>query len=161
MCRSVTLGIDGATIALSKSMSNVILHTPLPFFLEYLRADLKRETAVNLLAKLEDVVKRLEDTLVQAGFSVGKWGSSSHLSFISDSCNAMRCLRSKLEDKGVCVFAFGCSAHSLNNLCQDICELPRFKTFIKQVVLLAKTFKTVGMIQNIFASFCVEKFGKV
>lgn len=43
--RSETIGVDGATNRLSKSVSNVIIHLPAPFFIEYLHSDLKRETS--------------------------------------------------------------------------------------------------------------------
>lgn len=38
------LSIDGATDNLAKSRSNVILHTPIPLFIEYLKYDFERRT---------------------------------------------------------------------------------------------------------------------
>ncbi|ETI33149.1 hypothetical protein F443_20149 [Phytophthora nicotianae P1569] len=51
---SVTLGVDGATNVLSRSMSNVIAPDPHPWFVEYLRAVLKRESAPEVFTKIKD-----------------------------------------------------------------------------------------------------------
>lgn len=55
------LGIDGATIRPAKSVSNVIRHSPRPLFIEYIRSDLKADTTVNVLAKIDDLITRLEN----------------------------------------------------------------------------------------------------
>lgn len=57
-----TLGIDGATNRLSKSVSNVIIHLSLPFFIEYLTADMRRVPAENISTKVKDVITRLNRT---------------------------------------------------------------------------------------------------
>ena len=53
---AVVLGVDGATNVLARSMSNIIAHSPLPWFVEYLKADLKKETSRNLFDKVKDVI---------------------------------------------------------------------------------------------------------
>lgn len=84
-----TMGIDGATNVLSKSISNVIIHTPMRFFVKYLRSDLKRETKPNVLAKIKDSISR-----------VGELIDYSIDSFLSDSCNEMISFRrTLLEEK--------------------------------------------------------------
>lgn len=90
--RGGVIGIDGATNVLSKSMSNVIIHTPTPLFIEYLKSDMHRETTANVAAKVKDVLQRIDEKL---GFKCCD-------AFISDSCNGMRDLRKRLvEDKVV------------------------------------------------------------
>lgn len=84
-----TLGIDGATDNLAKSKSNVILHTPFPIFIEYIKGDLDRETTPNVVSKVEDSIRRLNE----------KVGSQCVNSFVSDSCNGMRDVRKKLIEK--------------------------------------------------------------
>lgn len=74
-----TIVIDGATNLLSKSMSNVIVHTPLPFFIEYLKSNLYHETTRNVVYRLKDVMERLDE---RVGFKYSK-------SSTSDSCNGM------------------------------------------------------------------------
>ena len=56
---AVVLGMDGATNVLCRSMSNVIAHCPSPWFVEYLKADLKKETSRNVFDKVKDVISRL------------------------------------------------------------------------------------------------------
>lgn len=80
------LSIDGANDNLAKSRSNVILHTPIPLFIEYMKSDLQRETTPNVVSKLEDNIKRLDE----------KIGIKCVTSFVSDSCNGMRDVRKKL-----------------------------------------------------------------
>lgn len=56
-------GIDRATNRLAKSVRNVIVHKPTPFFVEFLRADLKRETKTNVVDKIKNVIKLLDDVI--------------------------------------------------------------------------------------------------
>ncbi|ETP18242.1 hypothetical protein F441_07501 [Phytophthora nicotianae CJ01A1] len=56
---SVTLGVDGATNVLSRSMSNVIAHDPRPWFVEYLLADLKKDSAPEVFKKIEATISRI------------------------------------------------------------------------------------------------------
>lgn len=142
-----TLSTDGATDNLSKSKSNVILHTPRPLFIEYLRSDLKRETTPNVVAKLTDTIRRLDETV----------GVKCVSNFVSDSCNGMRDVRKKLQEKQLVRWAYGCAAHSLNNFTEDIAKL-LFKNVIKKCVFMVKTIKNTGMVRKIFDKLCTEKF---
>lgn len=63
---AITIGVDGATNGLSRSMSNVIVHDPKPWFVEYLRTDLKKETALQVSVKIKAVVGRLDCALHKA-----------------------------------------------------------------------------------------------
>lgn len=47
-----TIGIDGASNVMSNAICNEIAHTPIPFFVEYNRVDLKIETAENVTKML-------------------------------------------------------------------------------------------------------------
>lgn len=58
--KGVVIGIDEATNRLPKSVCNVIMHVPFPLFIEYLPADLNRETTANAVGKVEDLIKRLD-----------------------------------------------------------------------------------------------------
>lgn len=57
--RGGVIEIDGATNRLSKSVSNVIINLPVHLPVEYLRAELKRETTVNVVAKITEDINRL------------------------------------------------------------------------------------------------------
>lgn len=46
--QGVTLGINGGTNVLLCPICNVIVHVLLPFFIEYLRVDIKMETGENV-----------------------------------------------------------------------------------------------------------------
>lgn len=83
------LGIDSATNRLAKSVSNMIIHNHNPLFLECLWPDLKRETFANVMAKITDVLTRLEKTgIPNTGFS-----------FVSDCCNCMHDVRRTLLEQ--------------------------------------------------------------
>lgn len=58
-----TLGIDGVTENLAKSKSVVIIHTPFPFFTEYLKSDLQRETIRNVVKMIEDAIESLDELI--------------------------------------------------------------------------------------------------
>lgn len=149
-CNGGVLGVDGATNRLAKSVSNVIVHTPTPFFIEYLRADLKRETTVNVVAKLEDTIKRIdESTSIRTIFS-----------FVSDSCNGMRDVRKRLLQKKLVKWEYGCASHCLHNLSCDIGQLDPFKELTKKAVYVSKSVKNTGMIRKLYDSLCTEKYGK-
>ena len=70
-------GFEGATNRISKLISNVIIYTCIPFFIECLGINVKRETIDYVLMKSLDVMHRL-DKLV---------GINSSFSFIFDSFN--------------------------------------------------------------------------
>lgn len=76
--RGATVGIDGASNALSKSISNVIIHTTITVFDEYVSSDLHRKTTPNVVAKVKDTVNRVSDLV---GYSPD--------SFVSDNCKEM------------------------------------------------------------------------
>lgn len=84
-----TLWLYGATDNLSRSPLNEILHTPLPYFIECLKGDLKRENTRNVVSNIEDAIMRINE---QAGF---QW---VHI-FKSDSCNGMPDVRKKRMEK--------------------------------------------------------------
>lgn len=144
------LGIDGATSRLPKSVSNVIIHNTKPLFIEYLRSDLKRETTVNVVDKIEDVMRRLDE---QTGFQMSAY------SFISESCNGMRDVRRKLVEKKLVLWEYGCSTHCLHNLSSDIGSLEPFKGNIKDALYVSKTVKNTGMVRKLYEQLCEEKFG--
>ena len=98
---SITLGVDGPTNVLSRSMSNVIAHDPRPWFVGYLRADMKKETAVEVFKKIADTITRMHAFLYK----------ELVVSFVSDSCNLMRAVRDLLVFEKVVGFAYGCGAH--------------------------------------------------
>lgn len=51
------IGTDGATNVLSRSISNLFIHTLLPFFIEYHSTDLNPETAENVTTKVFNVLQ--------------------------------------------------------------------------------------------------------
>lgn len=55
------VSIDGVTKILAKSNGNVVIRLPLPLLIEYLEADLKHETIKNVVDKIVDVIKRLNE----------------------------------------------------------------------------------------------------
>lgn len=99
-----TLGIYGATNVLSKRMSNVIIHTTLPLFIEYRRSDMLRETTGNVVDKVKDVMTRIEQ----------KVGFRCSFSFVSDSCNGMRVVRKRMVVEKIFRWVYGYVAHSLS-----------------------------------------------
>lgn len=99
-----TLGIDGATNVLIKSICSVIVHTPIPFLVKYLPADLHKETAVHVKVKVSDKLLCLDNN---CGFRIR--------SFIVDYSNVMIKVRNLLAKKKKVDWAFGCVPHALNN----------------------------------------------
>ena len=144
-----TMGVDGATDNIAKSKSNVIIHTPFPFFIDYLRGDLGRETTTNVVAKIQDSIKRVNE----------KTGLQCVTSFISDSCNGMRETRKRLLESGSIKWEYGCGTHCLNNFTEDIGKL-LFSAVIKKSVYISKSIKNTGMIRKLFDILCVEKHKK-
>lgn len=97
-----TICIDGATNVLSHLMSNFVVHTPLSFFIEYLRADLKRETTSNVVSRLKNTMGRLDE----------KVGFKCTNSFISDSYNGMRDVCKVLVEEKIATWEYGCVTQS-------------------------------------------------
>lgn len=145
--KGATIGIDGATNVMARSICNVILHTPLPMFLEYLVADLRKDTASNVKAKVVDFLTRIEPLV---GFKCQ--------SFISDSCNLMIAVRKMLvADKNV-LWAYGCAAHALNNFCEDLARAC-FSIVLKEGLFLAKSIRGKHLLRKLFDTICEERLG--
>jgi hypothetical protein len=80
--------------------------------------------------------------------------------FISDSCNVMRSLRSRLIENDVVDFSYGCAAHPINNLVEDLLKLDPFKVALKQAMFLSKSIKYQGLLSKVFAAVCKRSLDK-
>lgn len=86
---------------------------------------------------------------------------SSVFAMISDSCNSMRDVRKSLQDDHIIKYAYGYSAHCVNNLTLDLYKQGEFPDTIKKALYISKKVKNVGMIRKIFENVCEERLGKV
>lgn len=75
--KSGTMGIHGATNSISISLSNIVLHTLCPLFIEYSRSDLKQETTPNVVEKVNSVVERLKRRQDSISFRALSWTAST------------------------------------------------------------------------------------
>uniref|UniRef100_M4BS14 DUF659 domain-containing protein n=1 Tax=Hyaloperonospora arabidopsidis (strain Emoy2) TaxID=559515 RepID=M4BS14_HYAAE len=141
--------MDGAANVLSSSISNIIAHAPWPWFVEYLWVDLKKESADELLMKIKASIDALQHSVGQKVVN----GS------ISDSCNVTRCLRDKLVEEYVVEFSYGCAAHPINNLVEDLIKVAPFKIFHKQTMFLSKVVKYQGRLSKTFSVICKRSLG--
>lgn len=132
-------------------MNNVIIHLPLPLFLEYLNADLKRETKENVESKFIDVIDRLDKVV----------GMPSIYPFISDSCNVIRAVKQKLFELKKVKFFYGCSAHCLINLPMGKSTLSSISKMEKPALFVSKCIKNIGLFSIIFEILCEENEGTV
>ena len=145
----MVIGMDGAINVLSSSISNIIAHAPWPWFVEYLWVDLKMESADELLMKIKASIDALQHSVGQKVVN----GS------ISDSCNVTRCLRDKLVEEYVVEFSYGCAAHPINNLVEDLIKVEPFRIFHKQTMFLFKVVKYQGRLSKTFSVICKRSLG--
>lgn len=158
---ALTVGVDGATNVLSRSMSNVIVHDPRPWFAEYLNSNLKKESADEVFGKISSVILRLNEFINPPDPSSHINGEQRRIfAFISDSCNLMRAVRTKLFNHGTVQLTYGCSAHALNNFCEDIAKIASVKESIRRGVYVSKTIKNQNLLNKIFNMLCIEMVGK-
>lgn len=80
--------------------------------------------------------------------------------FLSDSCNGMKDVRKKLQQK-IVKWEYGCVTHCLHNFSSDISSLKSHKATIKKALYVSKSVKNIGMARKIFDELCKEKLGKV
>lgn len=133
-----TMGVDRATNALSKSISNVIFHTKLPLFIEYLRSDFRWETMENVVIKLKDTVNLIE-TLI---------GHNPDC-FVTNRCNGRRDVRRKILEGGVLHCVYGCVRHCLNNFCEDLSNL-FWNDLMKKALFVSKTIRSKNLLRKLF-----------
>lgn len=112
-------------------------------------ADRKGETTPNVVCKIKDTLKHLDEKLE----------IKSCNSFISDSCNGMIAVRRWLLEKNIIRWEYGCGFHCLNKFCEEVGKT-LFKDVIKKSVYFAKTIKNTGMIKKIFDFLSKENFKK-
>ncbi|KAE9220734.1 hypothetical protein PF004_g13241 [Phytophthora fragariae] len=156
---ALTIAVDGATNVLSRSMSNVIVHDPRPWFAEYLKSNLKKETAGEVFGKVASVISRLNEFANPPGTDEADQ-IKRVFAFVSDSCNLMRAVRTLLYNEGVVRLTYGCSAHALNNFCEDIAKLTSMKTGIRRAGFISKTIKNQNLLSKIFSELSKELVGK-
>lgn len=139
------MGLDGATDILAKSKFNITIHTPFSNLIKYFRAYFKHKSTLNVVVKIEDIVRRLKDKLyLQCCYSVP-----------TDSCNAMKAVKNLVKN-GTIRWEYGCTPHLLNNFTEDRGKR-LFKDGIKQNVNLARTMKIIGLLQNLVKALCKQK----
>lgn len=68
-----TIGTDGATNWLGKSVDMIIVQTSSSLFLQYMQSHLKRETIVNVVNNFEDILKPLDQLTSFKGFCTYQW----------------------------------------------------------------------------------------
>jgi hypothetical protein len=148
---TIIIGMDGATNVLSRSMSNIIAHDPRPWFVEYLRADLKKES------EQEEVSRKITDCISRLHNFIGKELVNG---FISDSCNSMKSVRRNLVENDIVDFAYGCGAHPLNNFCEDLLKMDQLKLVQKQALLVSKSIKSQSLLNKLYSMVCSEILSK-
>lgn len=142
-----TLGIDDATENIAKARSKVILQIPCPMFIEYLPADLEPETTPNIVMKVTNTIRNIEE----------KAGCPCVTNYISENCNGMRYMRKKFAEQKEVKWQYGCAPNCLTTFTEETGRL-LFKGEIKVSVSISKTIKNTGMIPKLFDLLCKETF---
>lgn len=137
-CQGVAMGIYMATKRKSKSISNVIVHVPIQLFIEYMCADVKRETIPNVPGNLKDIISRLHKPLNTIAIHA----------FLTDSFNGIRDICSVLQNERFVKWAYGCVAHCLHNLCLYLTKTVKMTEPIKQCSYVLKTVKNTGHMRK-------------
>lgn len=144
------LGIGCATDVTSKNLSPVMLHTPLPWFIECMRPNL--DDAGEVADQVSDAIRRLSDLVGGDKFDV--------IGFISQSCKRLRAVRRLLTERQVVLFEYGCGSQCFNNIAEDLLKEPRFKRTLAQCILVCKTINSKWAIGKLFDEICEETYGR-
>ncbi len=151
----ICLTLDGTTNVQGKQIINLMACGPMAFFLEHFSMELRRKSAKNLYEKLIDCKRRLLLTIheLAPGFishlvssDVGDDNADPQqvatlnehfvgapmFIFCSDSPSVMIKLRYLCIQDTEFLFAFGCSSHTLHNMCMNLVkEFPVIKLIVK------------------------------
>ncbi|KAI0560706.1 hypothetical protein FGB62_103g016 [Gracilaria domingensis] len=128
------VGRDGATDKVSKSVSKVIIHTPLPLFLENFRSDLNTDRTFNLVFKIKDEMKRLDDII----------GFTAAYAFVSVSCSLMRDAKDKPEEAK-------CSGGAMDAA----------RNVLEEDLFVSKTIRYTGVINRLYEKLLLWKKSRV
>ena len=158
--QTICLTLDGATNQAGKQVLNMMAAGPEAFFLEHFQMNLQRESAANLLAKLEDSKRRLSTSLGLEQQPVLGNESTVMWNLCTDSPNVMRSLRNKALSTNEFVFAFGCSSHALHNLCMDWVKVPSIKSILSTNVYIVVKISAVHLLSTMYDVVCQQKLGK-
>lgn len=132
------------------TLSDAIIHTPLPFFIETLHSDFKREPTLEAAEKISDSVKRIDDML----------GFQCISAFVSDSCIAMRSVRQRMLDQQVVRWAYGCVSDGLHSYCENIGK-HCFTDTIKDALFVCKSIRATHRVRQLFEGVCVRELNQV
>lgn len=147
VARGATLGINVETNTLSLSISNVMAHTSQLLFIKFLPTDLCCESAENVMAMVVDIVEQIKCTV-----------GIKCQSFVSDFCNLTQSMHAKLLVQNAVKWAYGCVAHALNNLCENIAKT-KFGAALNQGMLVSITMRFQNLLRRMLVTIRNEKIG--
>lgn len=132
-------------------MNNIIVHTPTQLFVEYSKADLKRETTIHVISEIKECIINSLDN---------EFRFISVFAFISDSCNVMGDVHRSLQDKtllNICMHAALIASITWHLTCPNGVPSPQPS---KRPCKLAKLIKKLAWYANYFICSVRNDFGK-
>ena len=173
----VQFSTDGLTDIKKRSIFNLMVNTPIPFFLKSFRLLGKEESAINLLGEIVPEVLNLHDRFIASDEEkdilvappenhISNW--KSIMSLICDNPNVMRKLRRDITEsfnvdviRTILFFGVGCASHSLNSLVHDLLLVEPFKTTKSRSTVLISYFNQTHRALVFLHRAMTEKYGKV
>ena len=127
---------DGWSNIRNEGLINFLLTTPLPVFLKSVDTNTNKHTGAYIRDQIKSVIKESGPTKVYA--------------IITDNARNMKAAWEVVRTTCPHIDTIGCSAHGLNLLLGDICELITLDNLIKKSKKLIKTIKHKHILNAMF-----------
>ena len=127
---------DGWSNTLNESIINFLLTTPRPVFLKSVDTQTNKHTRVYIGDLIKNVIKES--------------GSTKVFAIITDNAKNMKAAWEEVRKTYPHIQTIGCSAHGLNLLLGDICELRTLDNPVKKAKKLIKTIKHKHILNAMF-----------
>ncbi|XP_015792311.1 uncharacterized protein LOC107368933 [Tetranychus urticae] len=141
----LTIALDGFSSVLNNDTINIIICTPSPVFHSSIDAKNNQHTAKYIFTLLKPII---EDK-----------GSENFAAIISDNASEMRILGQVLRTSFPHLLTFGCAAHCLNSLLDDIARIPEIAQIMQVAHNISSEIKRSHVLNPKFQEMAGKSAG--
>lgn len=142
----LTLISDGWTNIRGDSIVNFIICTPKPVFYKSIDASENKHTGEYMSNQMIEVIEKI--------------GSEKFFALVTDNGSNMKAAWDIITDKYPSITAFGCFAHGMNLVMNDIMNLQTMQNILKKAKRVVKHIKGTHILSSSFKMKQNEKIGK-
>jgi hypothetical protein len=140
---ALTIVVDGWSNIRNEGIINIILCTPKPLLYKSIPTGSQSHTG----EYLRQLVK----------IPIERFGAKNFLAVISDNGSDVKLMRKLISQEYPHIYTFGCAAHGLNLLIQDICKLKTVNNILNRCKEIVKEVTRSHAKKHKFREYCGDR----